>query len=185
MKILISKLVGLLQNLLAKLVSQETSINSLDLEQSKNNIAIRTIHPGLQEYSSSNYSKTRSSMSGSQHGSVGKILIKQPQTYSLPINSLETLNMFLANNKNLYYWYVILQLKRAIPDNEISATLFRVGQTPLIAKIHKNQYEMFLEEAKRFYISIDEFERAQVCQTLLDQHRVNLFIDSEKDYGEI
>ena len=82
------------------------------------------------------------------------------------------------------YRFLLNELTPAIQDNLSYLELFRVGTTPYVAKIEKKDYETTLKDAQKFYIGEEEYEEAERCQRLLEQHRVNLIIDSTGDKKE-
>ena len=93
-----------------------------------------------------------------------------------PTNSLESLHRFLNENKDLLHRFVIKEMNIAIVGNLSSIDLFRVGQTPIIARIDSKDYDMVLSDAQQYFIDTQQYEFAQKCKELRDQNKINQFI---------
>lgn len=99
----------------------------------------------------------------------------------LPTNSISTVQQFMRDNKDLAYGFIFKEMKRAISENKQIIELFRVGETPFVARIKKEDYEKSLLDMQQYYIESEEYEKAEVCDKMLKRNRVNQLIELSKE----
>lgn len=84
----------------------------------------------------------------------------------------------MSKNKDLVYSFLLREMDKAIQNNMPFVELFRVGTTPLTARVEKKDYEKSILDIQKYYIEQEEYEKANVCQQLIDRHKVNQIIDT-------
>lgn len=100
--------------------------------------------------------------------------------FVLPTNSVPAVNYFLNTNLDIAFKYLMERMKAAVNKNLPVIDLFRIGQTPHIARIEKKDFEKYILEMQQYYVKAEEYEKAAACNQLLDRHRMNLNLDSQK-----
>ena len=95
-----------------------------------------------------------------------------------PTNSIEFLHRFLNDNKDVLHRFVVKQVKMGIQHNLSSIDLFRVGHTPIIARIDSKEYDLVLTDAQNYFVGEQEFELAQQCIELRDKNSINKLLKS-------
>jgi hypothetical protein len=98
----------------------------------------------------------------------------------LPTDSMPTLQYFMNNNRELVYSFLLTRMKDAIEHNWTSMEIFRVGKTNFVARIDQENYEQSIIDMKNFFVEKQEYEKAAMCSALLDKHRVNMMLQSQK-----
>ena len=98
----------------------------------------------------------------------------------LPTNSIPTVHYFMNKNKDLMYGFLLKNLSKAISHNWPFIELFRVGQTPLVARIEKKDYEQSILDMQKFFVESEAFEKAGQCNKLLDKNKINQITDPKK-----
>lgn len=117
---------------------------------------------------------------------IKKIVEKRPDVkladdvFVLPTNSVPAVNYFLNTNLDIAFKYLMERMKTAVNKNLPVIDLFRIGQTPHIARIEKKDFEKYILEMQQYYVKSEEYEQAERCNQLLDRHRVNVNLDSQK-----
>ncbi len=98
----------------------------------------------------------------------------------LPTDSMLTMRYFVNNNKKLVYNFLLKKMKQAIENNWKAMEMFRVGTTNFVSRINERDYEKCLLDMKDYFVDQQEYEKAALCNSLLDKHHVNVLLDSEK-----
>ena len=96
----------------------------------------------------------------------------------LPTDSISTFNHFVHTNPDVVYSYMLRKLKRAVHKNIDALELFRLGKSNTVMRIEKAEYEKYLTEMQSYFVKHEKFENAGVCAKVLDEHRINLLIES-------
>lgn len=117
-----------------------------------------------------------------------KVKINQPINYSndnilvLPLKSPHILNKFVEENRSLVYKYILKMLSKAIKKKMEKIDLFRLGDTPFIAKIEKQNYVNTLNDLLSHFASssVEEYELANRCKKLIQKHQNNLLLEETK-----
>lgn len=91
----------------------------------------------------------------------------------LPTNSIPTVHHFMNNNKNLMYGFLFKEMRKAVKGDWPFIELFRVGSTPLVAKIESADYEKSILDMQNYFAQTEDFKKAAFCTKLLDRNRVN------------
>lgn len=96
----------------------------------------------------------------------------------VPTNSIHTLRQFISKNKNkmMLNKFILSELTKSIKKDYPRTELFRIGNTPIVARIDKENYEKTLVEIRDFFIKEQEFEHADQTQQLIQKHQVNAFL---------
>lgn len=117
---------------------------------------------------------------------IKKVVEKRPNVpladdvFVLPTNSVPAVNYFLNTNLDVAFKYLMERMKTAVNKNLPVIDLFRVGKTPNIARIEKKDFEKYILEMQQYYVKAEEYENAGMCNKLLDRHRMNMNLDSQK-----
>jgi hypothetical protein len=98
----------------------------------------------------------------------------------LPMKSPTILRSFVEGHQKLISKYVLSCLKLAIAQNNPEVVLFRLGESTLIAKITKDDYEPALRTLDSFFLKIEEYESVQQCRDCINKIHVNRVIDESK-----
>ena len=98
---------------------------------------------------------------------------------SLPLKSPHVLSQFIEENRDLVYSYLLKMLNKAIKHNWLKVDLFRLGNTPFVAKIERKDYENTLNDLLSFFVSVEKYERANDCKKLIQKHKLNLLLEEE------
>ena len=101
-----------------------------------------------------------------------------PDAIVLPTNSITTFNHFVNTNPDTVYTYMLRRLKQAVHKNIAALELFRLGKSDTVMRIEKAEYEKYLMEMQSYFVKHENFENAGICAKVLDEHRVNLLIES-------
>lgn len=106
--------------------------------------------------------------------------VEETKTNSLilPTNSMLTFNYFMKKHKDLFYVFLLKEIDKAVSENLPVLELFRVGNTALVAKVEKKDYERSILDLQKFFIEKEQYEKADLCKELLHKHKVNQLIDS-------
>lgn len=107
----------------------------------------------------------------------------EPMTI-VPTNSMFTLNSFLTENPDLAFPFLVGEITKAVANDWEQVELFRVGNTPFVARVMRTEFSTVLEDAMKYYTKMQNFEMAKRCRILLDRHKVNLLLESTKSNKE-
>lgn len=98
----------------------------------------------------------------------------------LPNKSYHAIRMFLEENKNMIYWYMVLSISRAIRNKNHQAELFSFGfQNENIAMIKENTYENILIDAIGIFSQVEEYEHAAFARDVLQKWKIEQIINEK------
>ena len=98
----------------------------------------------------------------------------------LPTTSIQAVNSFFDSNKGLMHRFLIQNLQKAIKENKDVVELFRLGNTPIVAKLIEENYENLIDEALKYFIKHEDYKMAQRCQALKDTYAIDKLLQSTK-----
>jgi hypothetical protein len=101
--------------------------------------------------------------------------IKIPTLLKVDAQVLETI---LQDNETLIWKYMLKQIKAAVLVDAPTAILFLIESesselNDTLAVVHREQFEVKLNEIISHFIKIEEYERIPKCKELLDKHKIN------------
>ena len=92
---------------------------------------------------------------------------------TLPMSSPTLIQKFITENRGVVYVYLLKMLKKAIRKDWPKVDLFRLGDTPFIAKIERKDYTSTLTDLMNYFTSIEDYEKATQCRDLINASIIN------------
>jgi hypothetical protein len=105
-------------------------------------------------------------------------LFSLPNTeHCLPMKSPESVAFWISENEQLVNEFFFVSVQRAILQNLPELILFRLGESRLLAKLERHNYEALLDKLENYFMRSEQYERIPICKHLRDKHYVNRVID--------
>lgn len=98
----------------------------------------------------------------------------------IPEQSIIVFNEFAKRHRGLVYRFMLNKIGVAVKTNASNVLLFRMGNTPRIAKIERSGFSKALNDMIAWFSEHEEYEHAARAVGVLRQHEVNAVLESTK-----
>jgi hypothetical protein len=93
------------------------------------------------------------------------------------MKSPESVALWVSENEKLVNEFFFVSVRKAILHDLPEVILFRLGESKLLAKLERKNYEVLLDKLQNYFLRTEQYEKIPICKQLRDKHYVNRVID--------
>lgn len=101
--------------------------------------------------------------------------------YRLPMKSPAFVRKFVRENEALVHDVFYQAIERAVDEDLDEVILFWLGESELMLKFERKNYETLLRRFQEYFIRSEQYEKVIQCKQLRDKLFVNRVIDESKN----